>query len=94
MVNSKEVRTTVQKNKSNSKREMVWLVDYDLPVHESCRQDFYRQVRKVMNETGLANTSSSKSVIVTKNEKTAQTVYNLAKQCGRAHLYEAKQVNP
>jgi hypothetical protein len=42
-----------------------------------------------MGEKGLAGSSSSLSVVATKDEKTARTVYDLAAKCGIAHLYKA-----
>jgi hypothetical protein len=72
----------------DSEKTPVWLVDYDL-VDKPCRRQFYREVKKVMGETGLAAASSSRSVVATKDEKTARTVYALASACGVSHLYRA-----
>jgi len=72
----------------DSERTPVWIVDYDL-MDAPCRRQFYREVKKVMGETGLANSSSSLSVVATEDEKTARSVYALAAACGIAHLYKA-----
>ncbi len=38
--------------------------------------------------------TSSLSVLATKDEKTARTVYNLVAKCGIAHLYKVNEPMP
>jgi len=82
------VKHIVEKRDKPSKRSSLWIVDYDL-TDAPCRRQFYREVKKVMGETGLARASSSRSVVAVKDEKTARTVYALAAACGVSHLYRA-----
>jgi hypothetical protein len=66
-------------------------VDYDLETGKPCRQQFYREIKKIIGEPRLADTSSSLSVIATRDEKAALAVQKLAAKCGRANLYKVKQ---
>jgi hypothetical protein len=81
-------KQNMEERDNPSKKRTVWIVDYDL-IDKPCRRQFYREVRKVLGETGLAAASSSRSVVAVKDEKTARTVYALAAACGISHLYQA-----
>jgi hypothetical protein len=82
----------MQKRNKRTKTKSIWLVDYDLE-DAPCRQRFYREVKKVMGKTGLADASSSFSVVAVKDKEIPKTVYDLAAKCGRAHLYKAMQAD-
>jgi len=82
----------MQKRNNYSKRKSIWIVDYDLE-DKPCRRQFYREIEKLMGKTGLSDASSSYSVVTVKNEKTARALHDLAGRCGRAHLYQARQVD-
>ncbi len=80
-------------NRPSKRSTQLWLIDYDLK-NEPCRRQFYRKVARVMGEKGLTNSSSSLSVVATKDEKTARTVYDLASKCGTANLYKVTKADP
>lgn len=69
----------------------VWLIDYDLSMNKPRRQ-FYREVKRLMNERGLMGALSTYSVIVVNDRELAIAVFDLATRYGRAHLYRAVQV--
>lgn len=72
----------------------VYVVDYDLPT-DSRRRRFYRAIKRYLRlhyaeETGW----STMSVVVTKSEDFAWTVYREARKVGgTAHVYEARRLD-
>jgi len=74
-----------------STRETVWIVDYDLPIHNSRRQ-FYREIKRLMRELNLTGNLSTFSVVTVEDEELARRVFDLASKYGRAHLYRAERI--
>lgn len=71
----------------------VWVVDYDIPVSPANRRlAFYRRRRKLMESMGMRAEESTASVLICPKEELAKALYELAKEYGEAHLYQAKEV--
>lgn len=82
----------MKKHDAKSKKRYLWLVDYDLP-DQACRRQFYEKTKKVIGEGGLTNSTSSKSVVKTADQRIAKAVHELASACGISHMYKVVEAD-
>ena len=66
------------------------IVDYDIPERPSSRRrQFYRRLSQLYSHHQKQIVSSTFSVLVCRNSDLAKSVYGLASEYGKAHLYRA-----
>ena len=71
-------------------QETFFIVDWDLPLTKE-RFGFYRSLKKLRKEMNVEEEMSSKSVLITEDEKFALAVYDIAaKYAVLFHIYTAK----
>lgn len=68
----------------------VWIVDWDIPQKPaSARVAFYRALKKLRKDFGIANHMSSQSVMIVHSQAAAEAVHNLALRYGCSNIYLA-----
>mgnify|MGYP001137685222 CR=1 FL=1 len=75
--------------------ETIYLVDYDMSAPRTkesrrLRRRFYNKLHKLLKDHAFD--WSTASVIKIKDYKLARKIYELAKEYGKAHLYEAREL--
>jgi len=73
---------------------LLYLVDWDVPREpQSHRRAFYRYLEKLKLQMDLFGRMSTKSVLVTTDQRLAEKIYRLACQFGVANIYIAEKFN-
>ena len=77
-----------EKRKKRKKKEKTkFLIDYDLPEKDKCRQQFYRKLKN----PEFKGTKSTRSVVLTGNPRKAAAIYKKASKCRKSNLYIVKK---
>lgn len=70
-------------------RMTTYIVDYDLPLEPAAKRvQFYRRLKKLIEEKKKSVKRSTDSVVITTDEGLARQIYNLAEQYGEANMYK------
>jgi len=70
------------------KKSPLYLIDYDLPQHSKCGQQFYRKVRNPR----FKGNKSTKSVILSDDLENAKVIHKKASRCGKSNMYRVEKV--